>query len=429
MLNRWVGIGVLSLASGCLRQPEAAPQLPPPIVTVSYPLTMSVRDYSETTGRTQAVEYVEVRARVSGYLLEFHFSEGEEVEQGEVLCEIDPRPYQAALEVAQGELARAQAQLQRQDADFARAKRLLPTNTISKEEYDLIAGNQAEGAAAVQTARAQVEQAQLNLDFTRVTSPIAGRVGRAEVTVGNLVAADVTRLTTVISEDPIYCYFDVDEQTLLKYREMIRKGELASARETDVPVWLALADEKDFPHEGVIDYVGTQVDPATGTLQLRGRFANPVLMGNIRGILPGLFVRVRLPGGNPRSALLVAQRALLTDQTGTYVYVVDANQKVQRRDVTLGNRYDGLREILPGTESGAGLGAQDRVIVNGLQRVRPGIPVDAQQVPMPGVPDEPRAWNEGESKNRSIAPSAERGEEPQPTALPGPVPTGQPTPR
>lgn len=383
--RRLSSLAALWLA-GCGTAGGPAPVQPPVIVTTAEPLVLTVTDFEETTGRVRAKEEVEIRARVSGYLTKLLFAEGENVEVGAVLAEIDPRPYQAVVDVAYGELARTEATLQRLEADFARAERLRPTNTISQEEYDKIAGNRAEAAAMVTAARAQLEAARLNLEFTKVVAPISGRVGRAEVTVGNLVAADQTRLTTIVSEDPVQCDFDLDEQTVLRYRRMMLDRKFTSARETEVPVWLALANEDNFPHAGAIDFVDPQVDPATGTLRLRGAFPNPLLTGKLRALTPGMFVRVRIPGGQPHEAVLISQRAILSDQTGKFVYVVNADNRVERRDVQLGQLYGTLQEILPSTRAAEGIRPGERVVINGLQRVRPGAPVEPQSGPMPGAP-------------------------------------------
>jgi RND family efflux transporter MFP subunit len=366
--------------AGCGREGLQTPPALPPAVSVAYPLQQEVTDYAEFSGQLAAVDSVEVRARVTGYLVKVNFVEGSLVKKGDVLIEIDPAIYQTELDEAKGNLASAQARLGRQNADVARAEKLVG-KAMSQEQYDTIVGERNETAASILALQAAVERARLNLSYTKVTAPISGRVGRANVTVGNLVQsgdqAGGTLLTTVVSVDPIYVYFNVDENTVLRVREMIRQGKAKSVDQPNVrlPVYVGLANEQGFPHEGTIDFVDNQVDPQTGTLRVRGVLPNP------DGFLsPGMFAHVKVPIGEPHQASLIAERAIDTDQGQKVVYVVDENNRVSTRQVQLGARHDGLRAIE------AGLNPRDRIVVVGLQQVRGGITVEPKPVEMPRGP-------------------------------------------
>jgi multidrug efflux system membrane fusion protein len=346
---------------------------PPPEVLVSRPVTSTVTDYEEFIGRTEARSTVDVRARVTGYLDEANFKEGNDVKQGDLLFRIDPRPYRALLEQAEANVGQAEAHLKRLESDHRRANAMFAKHAIGQEEFDKIAGDRNEAEAGVGVARAQRDGAKLNLEFTQVRSPIAGRISRRNMDPGNLVRADDTALTTVVSQDPMYAYFDVDERTHLRLRRLVLEGKLRSAREVTVPVELGLADEKGYPHPGAIDFVDNRLDAGTGTLRVRGSFPNA------DGVLtPGLFVRIRAPIGTPHPATLIAECALQTDKGRKFVYVVTDRNDVERRDVTVGPpQPNGMRVILHG------VGPGDRVIVSGLQRVREGAPVQATDVDMP----------------------------------------------
>jgi multidrug efflux system membrane fusion protein len=361
--------------SGCHSAPGDAKKPAPMPVNVSYPVQRKVTEYSELTGRTAAVDSIEVRARVWGYVDRYLFKEGMLVQKGDVLFEIDPRPYKAALAQAVGKLASAEARAQRLNADFARAQRLVKTNSIAYEEYDRVTGDLAEAKAAIEAQKAAVDQAKLDLDFTKVTASVSGRVGRALVTEGNLVQAGPTGgtlLTTLVSVDPIYAYFDVDERTVLRVRQMIREGKVQSARDVTWPVYLGLANEDGFPHEGTINFVDNQINPKVGTLRLRGVFAN-----KDETLSPGNFVRVRIPIGLPHDAILISDRAVDSDQGQKIVYVVESDNTVGVRQVRLDGLFDGLRAV----ESG--LSMSDRVLVTGQQHVRPGMSVTPTVVEMP----------------------------------------------
>jgi multidrug efflux system membrane fusion protein len=324
-----------------------------------------------------AVETVEVRPRVSGYLEQVAFTEGQEVDRGQVLFVIDPRPYRAEFDGAQAELERARTRAELARTEFARARKLRETLAISQEILDQRAAAQEESKAAIRAAEAAVETARLNLEFTEVRSPIAGRAGRAVVTEGNLVntGSNGTLLTTVVSIDPVHVYFEGDEQTYLRYSSLARRDEGPGARAARTPVRVGLADEEGFPHRGYLDFVDNTLDPATGTITARA-----VLENDDRAFTPGLFARVQVRAGAERPALLIDERAVLTDQDRKYVYVLGADSTAQRRDVVLGRQVDGLREV------NRGLAAGDQVIVHGVQKIFfPGMPV----IPREGVMGEP----------------------------------------
>ncbi len=365
--------GLCLALAGCARAPSEAPAAAPPPVTVSYPVEREVTDYADFTARTAAVDSVELRARVSGYLDKVNFKEGALVKKGDILFEIDPGPYQADLEIAKGTLAAAQARVVQASAQLARVERLLSTGGATREEYDNIVGDRGVAAASVASAKAAVERAQLNLDFTKVTAPVSGRISRYFVTVGNLVqAGDLTGgtlLTTIVSVNPMYAYFDVDEHTMLRVKQLIREGKAGDATHVEIPVWLGLANEDGFPHRGVINFTDNQVNSRTGTLRVRGVFPN-----KDESLAPGYFARVRVPIGAPHRSLLVSERALDTDQGQKIVYVVDSDNRVISRPVRLGALHDGRREITDGLKPG------ERVIVNGLQLVRPGMTVEPNLV-------------------------------------------------
>jgi membrane fusion protein, multidrug efflux system len=364
---------LFAAALGCENSHSAPEPPPPPEIEVRLPVTKPVTEYEDFPGQTQSLHMIEVRARVSGYLSNMCFKEGAEVKKGALLFEIDPRPYKAALDQAAGNLAQAEARLKRQDADLARAEKLVGTGSISREDYDKAVGDRGETAASIQALQAAVEAAKLNMEFTQVKAPISGRISRRLIDPWNMVKADETPLTTIVSLDPIYAYFDVDEANALR---LVREGKIKALQAKTAfsleagafDVSLGLADEAGFPHQGTIDFVDNQIDGNTGTLRMRGRFANPD-----RLLSPGLFVRIRLPIGAPHSALLVSEQALARDQGQKFVYVVtDVVQdegKVEYRQVKVGRLYDGLREVTDGLKPG------EKVVVSGLQRIRPKMTV------------------------------------------------------
>jgi RND family efflux transporter MFP subunit len=361
--------------AGCAKERSEAPAAPPP-VTVSYPLEREVTDHADFTARTVAVDSVELRARVSGYLDKVNFKEGAMVKKGDLLFEIDPRTYQAVLNVAEGNLGTAEARLERLNSDLERARRMFANRAIGREEFDRISGERAEAAAQRVAQKAAVARARLDVGFSRVTAPVSGRVSRYNVTVGNLVqAGDLTGgtlLTTIVSVDPMYAYFDVDERTVQRVKQLIREGRSHSPEAVEYPVRFALATEGGFPHRGTINFIDNQVNPKTGTIRVRGVFPN-----KDESLLPGFFGRVQVPIGLPHKALLVTERALDTDQGQKVLYVVDKDNKVVSRPVRLGALHDGLREITDGIKPG------ERVIVTGIQQVRTGLTVEPTLVDMP----------------------------------------------
>src|SRR6266478_2340635 len=358
--------GLISLVACNQAAPPGSP--PPPTVTVSRPEQKLVENWSEFTVRTAAVNFVNVTPRVSGYIVDIPFKEGDLVHQGDLLFQIDPRPYQDAYDQAVGQLQQAQANQQLQDVTFERQQRLRETGVIAKEDYDTALSNKNQAAAQVVSAQAARNSTQLNLEFTHVTSPIDGRVSHQLVNIGNLVQADSTQLTTIVSIDPIYAYFSVDELAALTYQRLSREGKLASSPDGKVAVYLQLQDETGFPHEGTIDFSDNAFDSSTGTLLIRGSFPNP------DGFLtPGNFVRVRVASSPKYDALLVADRAIGSDQDQSFVYVVDSKNIARLRHITTGQLAEGLRVVK------SGLQPDDVVIINGIIKVRPDSSVRPQQ--------------------------------------------------
>jgi RND family efflux transporter MFP subunit len=377
-------LGLCLGAAGCARAPSGAPAAAPPSVPVSYPVERYVTDYADFTARTAAVDSVEVRARVWGYLEKVHFKEGDLVQKGDVLCELDPRPYQALLDQARGKVAQDEAQLRYDVAEYQRNRRLIRTGAVSGSDLDKTAAAQGVDVANIEADKALVASRQLDLEYTKVIAPVSGRVSRYVVTVGNLIQSGDqnggTLLTTLVSVDPMYAYFDVDEYTWLRVRQLVREGESDSPRDGGYPVSLGLANEAGHPHQGTINFLDNQVNPKTGTIRWRGVFPN-----KDQALLPGLFGRVRVPIGRPHRALLVSERALDTDQGQKILYIVNDKNEVVSRPVRLGAMHDGLREITEGLRLG------EQVIVNGLQQVRPGATVETKMVEMPnGSGEAPR---------------------------------------
>lgn len=367
-------LGALAAAVLAACSSQAAPgadEMPPPEVSVARVLERPVVQWDDYTGRVVAAETVELRPRVSGYVERVAFREGEEVGKGDLLFVIDQRPYRAALARAQAQLAQAQSEAQLARLQDARAEELLEASAISREEYEARRAASAHGDAAVRAAEAAVTAARLDLEFTQVRSPIDGRAGRALVTAGNLAQADATLLTTVLSLDPVHVYFEADERSFLGYQALARSGERDSGGNA---VRVGLADEQGHPHAGEVDFTDNQVDPGTGTIRARAVVAN-----SGRVFTPGLYARVQLEAASASEALLIDDRAVLTDQDRKYVYVLGEGDRAERRDIVPGRMADGLRVVQQG------LTAQDRVIVHGVQKVYfPGMPVTPVPVEMGG---------------------------------------------
>jgi RND family efflux transporter MFP subunit len=368
-------------AAGCA-SPSAQPgEPPPPKVSVAAVVVKSVTEWDEFTGRLDAVNTVSVRPRVSGYVSAVRFREGAVVDRGDLLFEIDARPFQADVDRLRAELTRARATVQRARSEAQRAERLTAQDAMSREESDRRASFALESSAQVDAVAAALRAAELNLEFTRITAPISGRVGRAIVTEGNLVSsgpAEGTLMTTVVSLDPIYAIFDVDEAAFLRYGARASAGHRANARQIGLPIQMALGSDEQFPHEGTLNFLDNQVDPDTGTIRARALFANPT-----HALTPGLFVRLRLPGTSAYQGALIRDGAVGTDLDKRYVFVVNQDHAVEYRAVTVGPVLDGLRVVRSGLQPG------DLVVVNGLQRVRPGMKVDPVTVPMDAPPPSP----------------------------------------
>jgi len=367
------GLLMTVIATACSSQAEpGAGMPPPPEVSVAQVLNKDVSRWDEFTGRVTAIETVELRPRVSGYVQQVAYQEGQEVKKGDLLFVVDPRPYKARLAQAEADLERARAEARLAQMQDKRAQTLVEAKAISREEFETRRAASTQGDAAVRAAEAAVENARLDLQFTSVRSPIDGRAGRALVTQGNLANADTTLLTTVVSQDPVFVYFESDEQSFLRYQELARKGERA---ETKNPVRVGLASEQGYPHEGTVDFVDNQVDPSTGTIRARAVLRNPD-----RIFTPGLYARVQLQGSGQFKAMLVDDKAVLTDQDRKYVYVLGEKNAATRKDVKLGPVIDGLRVVT------SGLAPTDKVIVHGVQKVFfPGMPVQPKVIAM-GAP-------------------------------------------
>jgi multidrug efflux system membrane fusion protein len=374
----FISLFALAAVTGC--RGEAAPDSmpPPPDVSVATVVTKEVRPWDEFTGHVEAVETVELRPRVSGYIERVNYVEGGEVAKGDVLFVIDQRTYRAELERAEAELARARTQTELAASEVARAKKLAEARAMSAEELDQRTSALAQAEANIRAAQSAVDVAKLNLEFTEVRAPISGRAGRALVTPGNLVSTqpNATLLTTIVSLDPVYVYFEGDERSYLRYNAMSRNGTRASSRDVRNPVRVGLSGDAGFPYEGEMDFMDNQVNPDTGTIRARAVLPNPD-----RVFTPGLFARVQLVGSDSFTAMLIDEKAVLTDQDRKYVYVVADDGSAQRRDITLGRTVDGLRVV------SAGLEADDRVIVHGVQKVfMPGMPVNPQVIAMGDPP-------------------------------------------
>jgi RND family efflux transporter MFP subunit len=371
-------------ASGCGRTQAQPIESKPPEVLYTLPVTKTVTDFEAFTGRTDAFKSVDVRARVSGYLDKINFKDGDDVKEGEILFVIDKRPYEVEEKRAEAALLKAHAHLKRLDADFRRASSLVKGQTITPEQFDQVTGDRAEAEADVKAADAALDSAKLNLSYTEVTAPLSGRASRRQLDAGNLVTQDQTTLTTIVAMDPIYAYFDVDENTVLRLRKLIHEGKIQSARESTVPVYLMLAGDSDDtkPIEGSLNFAENRLDPLTGTLRVRGIFDNPH-----KFLSPGLFVRVRVRIGYPHEAILIPERALGSDQERKFAYVINDKEEIVYRPLTVG-RPEGQMRVIE-----AGIAPNDRVVVSGLQRIRPGVKVTAKQMEeeTPGEKSPPQA--------------------------------------
>jgi RND family efflux transporter MFP subunit len=365
------GVLTLTAVAGCDQKP--APQTPPPAkVTVAKPVEREVIDWDEYTGYLAAVETVELRARVGGFVEKADFQEGQFVNEGQVLFEIDPQPYQAELDKATAQVGQAEAQYENAATEFTRIERLRSQGGSSEKEFQDARYNKMSTASAVAAAKANAESARLNLEWTKVKAPIHGRISRKFITRGNLITggtASGTLLTTITKVDPVYCYIDADERSVLKYQKLAQEKKRVSARDERIPAFLALANETGFPHEGVIDFVDTHIDPTTGTLRARGVFPNPNGL-----LLPGFFARLRIPGSGRYRALLVPDSAIDTNQNIKFLRVLSDDDKVTVRPIKPGSLFGEFRVIEEGLNGG------ERIVINGLQRAIPNTKVGPTEV-------------------------------------------------
>jgi RND family efflux transporter MFP subunit len=374
----WGALSLLPLLlCGCEKTNSAAENKPAAVkVEVALPVEKDVTDYRDFTGRLEAVDTVEIRARVTGYLTKVDFDprieSGAEVKVGDLLFEVDDRPYLNTMGTATAQLAHAEASLKTSTAELSRTEELFKKKVSTQADLDRDVGNKLQAEASIQSGKAAVDQAKLDLEFTKITAPIAGRISESVPSIGDLINAQTGKLTTIVSVDPIQVYFDLDEPTLLMVQKMLREGAMKSANETRLPVSLGLAGDEGYPFEGRIDFVENQVDPDTGTIRVRGVLANPKPERGPRPLVPGLFARIRLPLGESHKALLVSERAIGRDQGSPFVYVVSSDNEVVYRRIKLGALHDGMRVILDGISVG------EHVVVNGLQRIRSGVKVDPQ---------------------------------------------------
>jgi RND family efflux transporter MFP subunit len=436
-------LGLNLLLTGCGQPSAAGTNAGPPAVTVAIPLERVVTDYEDYTGRTAAIESVQITARVTGYLQKIYFEEGTEVPEGTILYEIDPRPYQAAFDQAKAMVDQNEASLSLAKSNLARYEQAFRTKAVTAQDVDTYRTQMALAAATLEGSKASLETARLNLLWTKVTAPISGLLSQTLVSIGNLVTADQTALTSMVSLDPLYVYFNVDEATVERIQQLIREGKLkpalsqkpdpasaatAGGKGTDPlsvatrllrerasqmrEVYLGLANEKGNPHVAYVDFFNNQIALSTATLQVRAVFWNPLPKIGPRLFAPGMFVRVRVPTSPAYKALLVSQDAIGTTQNLKYVYVVNEQDEIVERIVMLGGLQDGFQVVASGLQAG------DRVVIDGLQHVHPGVKVTAKQVPMPAaIPQaQPRAQlqtrPQPSASPKKNAPSASKSKKP-----------------
>lgn len=407
------------LASGCQQKQAKIAPSEAPAIPVSHPIERVVTDFVDFTGRTVPVHSVNIVPRVTGYLTKMPFKEGSDVKAGDLLFEIDPRPYQAQLDQAQSQVTLNQAQLELAKSTLKRYQALdvSTPGAVSQQVLDQYKAAVAEAEARVKAQTKSLEVYKLNKEFTQVVSPIDGQVSRYYLTLGNLVNQDQTLLTTVVSLDPIYAYFDMDDRTLIQIRMAINQGKIKPAASGVFPVYLQVEGEEGYPHRGVIDFVNNQVNSTTGSISMRGLFANPkpgeeaiygalsaANMASPQGVLalipamltahttsisarllsPGMFVRIRLPIGEPHKSFLVIDRAIQSDQGLKYVFVVDKENTLQSRRITTGAlQPDGLRVV-------SGVRPDDWIVVGALQQVRQRMVIRPEPIPMPSLGSQPR---------------------------------------
>jgi len=375
-----IAVALALALAGCGQSQPPAAERPPPAVTVAKPVKRNIVDYDEYVGRFAAIDSVEVRARVSGYLQEVHFQDGQMVKQGDLLFTVDKRPFQTAFDQAQANLAHAKANLAFAEADLARGQQLVRDRTITEQVFDQRTQARRVAEASVQAQTAAVRQAMLDLEFTELKAPVAGRIGDRRVSPGNLVTGgttgNTTLLATIVSLDPIRFEFTFDEAAYLRYERISQTGKDVAGREGSVLVSLRLIDEPDFMHSGRMDFVDNVIDRNSGTIRGRAVFSNPT------GVLtPGMFGRIRVPGSPVYPALLVPDVAIGSEQARKYVLVVNDQNVAVPKYVVLGDTNEGLRVIKDG------IGPDDRIVVNGIARIRPGQKVTPQEE---ATPDQPK---------------------------------------
>ncbi|MBA4107390.1 MAG: efflux transporter periplasmic adaptor subunit [Pirellula sp.] len=364
----WIGFALTAVGIVGCAKPNEYVQPPPPAVTVAQPVEREVVNQLEFTGNTRATEAVDVRARVNGYLQKIDFADGADVNAGDVLFVIEPAPFEAALDAAKAALQKAEATLSLANADLARTQPLVQRGASTEQELDVKKADVATAKADVASAKAALVQAELNLSYTQVKSPISGRVSRHMVDIGNLVQAEQTMLTRVEAFDPIHAYFAISESDVLALMASTPGTSAASLKENPPTIYVGLTGENGYPHEGKLDFAEAGIDPQSGTQMRRGIFPN-----SDKSLVPGMFVRVRLPVGSPAPGLMVPDRAIAMDQSGEYVLVVNDKDTVERRPVKLGLRVANMRVVNEGIQ------ASDWIVINGLQRARPGTPVKPER--------------------------------------------------
>ena len=368
---------------GCARKPPEPVKTPPPPVVVDRPVSMKVTDYEDFAGRTEPFKVVELKSRVTGYLKKIHFKDGQDVPEGKQLFDIDNRAYKADLDRANAALNKAQKHYNTMSANYVRSKEQYDKGVIGREEFDKVSGDKEEAEADIDVARAMVEIADTNLRFCHITAPFDGRLSKRMVDEENLIKSDETSLTTIVRLDEVYATFDIDERTVMRVRKLIQKGEVTSSRTQALTVQVALADDDDFTLTGTVVFVDNQIDAGTGTLRVRATIPNPKLLTAPWYMLsPGQFVRIRMPIGPPRDAVLVPEKAIGSDQGQRFLFVVNDKNVVERRNVRVGPQYGQARVIEDGVVS-----TSDQIIVDGLLRVRPGVEVNPK--PASAAPKSP----------------------------------------
>ncbi|TLD68686.1 efflux RND transporter periplasmic adaptor subunit [Phragmitibacter flavus] len=368
-------LALVATLSACkpAADPQAAMQMPPPTVTIANPVKQKITEWDEFTGRIEASESVRLYSQVTGYLQSTHFQDGSEVTKGQLLFQIDPRPFQATLDQASAQLEQARVRHQLAKNELDRATKLVEAKAISAEDFDTRSTALREADAGLKAAEATVAKASIDVEYCAIKAPIAGRISRRMMDVGGLVIGGpmgATELTSIVALDPIYAYIDADELSVLRYQRLNREGTGAATKEEDIiPCEMALADSTDFPFKGVIDFVDNRLDPSTGTIQVRALFDNPKPPRGQRILQPGYFARVRVPNSGEYEALLIDDKAIGSDQASKVVMVVGEGNIVAPRPVILGPVINGKRVIREG------LTEQDKVIINGLSKAYPGTPV------------------------------------------------------